>query len=189
MALTYPIVAELVRGRLQLGAKEKLRIQKLIPSGLQRLAEEVSQDTQKRRFLLTDRFTVTATPDATGAIDLTSLINSSGLMLDKIRYGAIYNGTDQRQLDYFSNSQFAEYSMAFANTYQTKFYRLTGRTLHAFRGDQTPITTDLNFQVPYTPTLSQMPENDLLTDLLDILGEMVTSGGLQGGVTRADENT
>lgn len=89
MSLTYPQVSAIVRGRLNLPTLAKLRIQKTIPNALQIFSERLALDANKRHVILTP-LSVTGTPTV-GILDLSTLVTSNRLMIDKLHLGHIYN--------------------------------------------------------------------------------------------------
>lgn len=89
MALSYPQAAEIVRGRLGLGPSSKLRIQKEVPNALQIFSERLATDENKRHLILTPR-TVVGTP-TNGILDLSTLVTSERIMIDKLHLGRIYH--------------------------------------------------------------------------------------------------
>jgi hypothetical protein len=87
--MTPAQASEIVRGRLQLPTSAKLRIQKNIPNALQIFSERIATDDNKRHIILTPK-TVTGTPTL-GVLDLADLIETTGIMVDKLHLGNIYN--------------------------------------------------------------------------------------------------
>lgn len=266
MALTYAQVADIVAGRLNLGSRDKLRIQKSIADALQIFSERIATDENKRHFILTPR-TVTGTPTA-GILDLSALITSNRIMIDKLHWGRIYNdgnktftsanvdtssdlvqiidngfvrglevtltttgtlpaplalatgyyigmtpfddenffwfATDQNDLEgtiinlttggtgthtvvvpdsdpaplqYLSNPHFTSFNQPWAaEGSQDKYWWLIGTMLYAFKANNTPITTALQFNVPHTAALAEFgtfaPLSQLQDEFIDVVTEL-----------------
>lgn len=258
--VTFRGIATTVRGRLNLPSMDILRIQKAIPNALQILSERLSMDENKRHIILTPR-TVTGTPTA-GILDLTALVTSNRLMIDKLHLGYIYNsptntftsgsvstvadtititnhgysnGTRVRfttsnalpaplaiSTDYYvlvsdantfqlytnpsdvdsivnltttgtgtqtiltpdladtqplmqkNNQDFAGFSMCFASSTADKFWWLVGNSLYAFDGQNNPIATALQFNVPHSLLLSEFNSNSAIASTEDELVDLVT---------------
>jgi len=87
-------VGILVEKRIGAEAASRLRLQTLIPTGLNNLAREVVNDYTKRRLLLTDQTLVTTGITASGGTyfaDLDSIISTYGVMVDYLQYGTVYH--------------------------------------------------------------------------------------------------
>ena len=94
MSLSAAQIGILVAKRLGAPPTERLRLQTLIPAGLEKLARQVAHDVTKRQYLMTDRAVVTAAITASGAdyfANLATIISSNGVMLDYLPFGTIYH--------------------------------------------------------------------------------------------------
>lgn len=97
MALTAAEIGLLVSNRLGVPAFERPRLQTLIDSGLEKLARQVVNDRLKRSYLMTNKSSVTASvarESLTKEVyyaDLSTIISTNGVMLDRLEDGVIYH--------------------------------------------------------------------------------------------------
>lgn len=94
MATNEEQLGILAAKRLNLPPTERLRLQTFIPNALNILARDCVNDVQKRYWLMTapDTVTATITSDTNGLYyaDLTTVINTYGVMKDYLQYGSIF---------------------------------------------------------------------------------------------------
>lgn len=92
--LTAQEIGILVSRRLRLPQSERPRIQTFIDEGLNSLAYNFVNDYEKRKWLVTDKSTVTAAITSSGKdyyADLSTVISSNGVMVDYLEYGQIFH--------------------------------------------------------------------------------------------------
>src|SRR5258708_3669168 len=93
MSLNEQIVGVQSCERLKLPLTNALRLQTYIGNALNNMAREVANDPLRRRLLLTDRTTATASITSSGQdyyASLTTLQTSRGVMLEYLQYGTIF---------------------------------------------------------------------------------------------------
>lgn len=86
-------IALLASKRLKQGASAIPTLMTYIPNALNNLGREIANDPFRRRLLQTDRSTVQADVASSGLsyyVDLSSLISSSGLMLEYMQLGTVF---------------------------------------------------------------------------------------------------
>jgi plastocyanin len=92
--LTAQEIGILVARRLRLPQSERPRIQTFIDEGLNALAYNFVNDYEKRKWLTTDKSSVTATVTNSGKdyyADLSTVISTNGVMIDYLEYGKIFH--------------------------------------------------------------------------------------------------
>jgi plastocyanin len=92
--MTPQEISLLVARRLRLPQSERPRIQTFIDEGLNTLAYQTANDRVKRKWLLTDKSTATATVTQSGKdyyADLSTLITTPGIMVDYLEYGKVFH--------------------------------------------------------------------------------------------------
>jgi len=85
-------VATAASKRLKMDGRDMLTLQSLIPSALNMLARHCADDRTKRRLLITDRDTTTATISGTDpySADLSTLQTTPQIMLDYLQFGTVF---------------------------------------------------------------------------------------------------
>lgn len=86
-------LAVLASKRLKMAGKSLLTLQSFIPNALNDLAQEVANSPKKRHLLMTDQSVVTASITSSTYnyyADLSTPIDTYGVMLDKIRLGTVF---------------------------------------------------------------------------------------------------
>ncbi len=102
MKLNDTSAAIAAQERLAWPPESVLRIQSMIPAALSNLAKAVSRDPKRKNLLMTDPdvVQVTVTPgveadiitgSVSGSSDLSSIVDTYGVMLDALQYGTIYH--------------------------------------------------------------------------------------------------
>lgn len=142
-------VGILLEKRLGRAAVSRLALQTLIPAGLNNLAYATVKDPDKRKDLVTDRDSVSTTIVASNSqyyANLSTLISTNGLMLDKLQFGTIYYFlTPQTFL--FSNVNTTTNRITFVNNHDfapgTRIWLTTTDTLPA------PFTVETDYYVNY----------------------------------------
>ena len=154
-------IAELVRRRFNGPEGDELRYIPLVDPALRQLSYDVARDPSLRNWLMTDPLTTTVTLDADGVADLTDLIEDPRILLECLQYGEIrppvsvsYSTQPFRMID---NSGMG----LLAGNYDSLVYKcyLDGVLLRTKSGDSnaTPLAGVMSFQVPYWPTIAQLP--------------------------------
>lgn len=169
--LTYPEISILVRNRLNLPASDRLRLQSLVNTALQRLGKQVAQDKDKRQYMLTDRATTTATLTG-GKVDLTSLIASTAIQLEYMMYGWIWPATGTSPLQWKRGPDLGTIAGPFDGVFPHCW--LEGKTLYTKGTNNAVLTGTLEFAVPFIATLAQLSStlNDDLLDLCVVLAQI-----------------
>lgn len=99
MKLTDTSAAIYAQERLSWPPETTLRIQSMIPAALSNLAKAVSRDPKRKNLLMTnpDMVQATVTPGVgsltgvtPGYADLSTIVDTYGVMLDALQYGTIY---------------------------------------------------------------------------------------------------
>jgi len=94
MSLNDLAVATLASKRLRMDGRSLLTLQSFVGNALNNLARQTANDDYKKRYLMTDPASVTATITNDSAFryyaDLSTVINSPQIMLDNLQYGTIY---------------------------------------------------------------------------------------------------
>lgn len=160
-ALNASDIAELVRRRFNGPEGDELRYIPLVDPALRQLSYDVARDPHLRHWLFTPRSTTTVALDANGVADLTDLIADPRILLECLRYGNIYppaaalSTQPMRMIDNAGQGQLQ-------GAYDGLIYKcwLEGTDLHTRSGDGnvTPLVGDLELEVNFWPTLSQLPE-------------------------------
>lgn len=166
--LNHSDIAELVRRRFNGPEGDELRYIPLVDPALRQLSYDVAADPALRNWLLTPRTTTTAALDADGVANLTALIASPRILIECLQYGDIYppasSGITQpmRMID---NSGMGQLQGPY-DSLVLKCW-LEGTELHtrSADGNVTPLSGSLEFEVPYWPTLTQLP-NSLVQKLV-----------------------
>lgn len=158
-SLTHSDVAELVRRRFNGPDGDELRYIPLVDPAIRHLAYEVAADPELRHWLLTDPATTTVALDANGVANLTALIASPRIILECLKYGSImppagYSTQPLRMLDNEGQGQLK----GMFDSLQGKFW-LNGTFLFTKRVNNAFMAGSLRLEVPYWPTLLQLPES------------------------------
>lgn len=94
MSLNDTQVAVLASKRLKMDGRSLLTLQSFVGNALNNLARQTANDDYKKRYLMTDPASVSATITNDSAFryyaDLATIINSPQIMLDCLQYGTIY---------------------------------------------------------------------------------------------------
>lgn len=160
--LDHSAIAQMVLRRFNGPQTDELRYIPLVDSALRQLAYDVAKDPSLRQWLMTDPATTTATLDGDGVADLTALIASPRILLECIQYGDIFPPVDPN----YSTQPFRLVEnigqLQLAGAYDALVFKATvdGFKLKTKSGDAnvTPLVGDISFQVPYWPSISQLPE-------------------------------
>lgn len=102
MALSDTELAIAACKRLKWPSSKTLAVQSMIPAALSNLAKQTARDPARRNLLMTDPATVQATvtpglavsttaAPQTGTVDLSSIVETYGVMVDTLRYGTIFH--------------------------------------------------------------------------------------------------
>lgn len=159
--LTTSDICESVRRRFGLPEGDALRFQPLVNPALRRLAYDVAKDSSLRDWLITDPSMTTTTLDGNGVADLTALIANPRILLECLKYGDILP-----PVGYPSTQPFRMIATTgqgqLSGAYDALVYKcfLNGVLLGTKSPDNnvTPLAGVISFQVPYWPTLVQLPE-------------------------------
>ena len=168
-ALNHSDIGELVRRRFNGPEGDEIRYIPLVDSALRQLAYDVAKDPSTRQWLMTDPSTTTATLDGDGIADLSTLITTPRILLECLQYGDIFPPVNPayptqpfRLVDQTGMIQLA-------GNYDALVLKATvdGHTLKTKSPDNnaTPLVGTISFQVPYWPTIAQLPE-PLVEDLV-----------------------
>jgi hypothetical protein len=172
-ALTHKSLAVIVRHQAGLPPHERLGLQALINPTLKQLARDVALDRRSRNFLLTDPATTTVTLDANGVADLSSLVSSQKILLDRLKFGEITHPDSDLPLDFIESSDLGGLDGGLDELFVQCW--LTGTLLYTKNTGADALSGDLSLAVPYIPTLLQLPEA-LEPKLIDMLVERVKIG-------------
>ena len=162
-------VCEMVRRRFNLPEGDELRFMPLVDPALRQLAYDVARDPSLRNYLMTDADTVTATLDADGIADLSTLVNTSPrILLECLCYGDVHpdpSWASQQPLR--EVSEMGQGLLAGAYDSLVYHYWLEGMNLNTRSPDNnvTPLVGTISFRTPYWPTLDQLP-NSLVQKLV-----------------------
>jgi hypothetical protein len=152
-------VGVLVRQRLGLPPSAALGFLPLIPAAILRTIEKAAARADLRPYTLTDPSTTTATLDANGVADLTTLITTPGILLNCVKYGDITH-PDYPQPLRFLNGGIAHGQFAGALDGLFPKCWLENNDLHTRVATEAALAGDLSLAVPYQQTLAQI--NDIL---------------------------
>ena len=86
---------------------------------------------------------------------------------------------NEQPLQMLSNPDFTAFPLNFADGANDKYWWLIGTSLYVYRGDGNPITTTIQFSVPYTASLTSFatsPIQELQDEFIDVLTELVAKG-------------
>lgn len=164
MAETHETIAIRVRRRLGLPESATLGLQPLVDVVLRRLCYDLAKDPNSRNWVLTSPATTTATLDANGVADLTTLIASPRIILECLRYGEITDPSNDLPMRFLAHTGQGLLAGAY-DSLQLKCW-LDGSSLYTKSSDNnaTPLSGPLSFSVPYWLTIAQL--NDSLTERL-----------------------
>ena len=157
-ALTEEQIALLVCKRLGLPPAARLRFVPLIPAGLLRTVRLAAADPTLRHLVWTDPATTTAALNASGVADLSTLVSTTRVQLDLLKYGEIRHADYSFPLRLIENSG----QGAFAGSLDDLFPKcwLTGKKLSTrVRSETSLLAGALSFAVPYWQTLAQLDES------------------------------
>jgi hypothetical protein len=161
MPLSYKKIGEFVRNRVGAPVRERFRLQTMVKDALQKLADKIPLDNNRRALLKTPRATTTATLTA-GVADLSTLVNSTPFInLNRIRFGEVYLGSSTVPLEWVPDSSTLVLEEAVDSDF--KVYWIEGTKLYT---KDATLAGTLSFAVPFVPTLSTLPR-DLETALVD----------------------
>lgn len=100
MAITDQSLAIAALKRLKLPPSYTLAVQSMIPAALSNLAKQVARDPRRRNLLMTDPTAVevdvteglltSASAGVAGSADLSTIVDTYGVMLDALIYGSIF---------------------------------------------------------------------------------------------------
>lgn len=169
--LNHSDIAELVRRRFNGPEGDELRYIPLVDPALRQLSYDVARDPGLRHWLMTDPTTTTATLDGNGVADLTALIADPRILLECLQYGNIFPpvnvslGYSTQPFRLIDNTG----QMQLAGNYDALVFKATldGFELKTKSADNnaTPLAGTISFEVPYWPTLAQLP-NSLVQKLV-----------------------
>lgn len=154
-SLTEKDIAIKIRRRMNATVSDRLRYHPLINDGSLTLAREVASDPTRRHLMLTNR--VAGIYDgATGICDLTALIATPRILLDKLPNGDIFHPSSSEPMIWQSGSivgNIGNYDNIYAHCW------LEGTNLYT-RGitDSDPTHHQLEFSVSYWATLALLQE-------------------------------
>lgn len=153
-ALTAAEIAIKIRRRMNAPVSDRLRYHPLINDALLLLAREVAGDKSRRHLMLTDKATTTVVL-AAGVADLTALIASPRILVDKLDCGEIYDPSNPNPL--VRRQQGAR-----PGNWDSIYlhYVLDGVKLKTQSSDNnvTPLIGPLSLAVPYWATLALLQE-------------------------------
>lgn len=160
--LNHSDIAEMVRRRFNLPEGAELQFVPLVDPALRQLAYDVARDSSLRQWLMTVPTATTVTLDADGVADLTALITDPRVLLECLQYGDIFplvaSGYPTQPFRLVDNVG----QLQLAGGYDALILKATvdGFSLKTKSpdGNVTPLVGDISFQVPYWPTLAQLPE-------------------------------
>lgn len=171
---THEQVSIMAAERLGLDESAALDLQPLVPSALNALSVEIASNPQKRQWLLTDPSTTTATLTSNAA-DISTLVSTNGVLKDFLRYGFIYyNSITGQALIWINQTGAGRLAGPFDSIFNHCY--LQGDTLYTRGPSVTALSGTLHFAVPYTPSLSQLPEQ-LVDDLVTTIVKLRTTRG------------
>jgi hypothetical protein len=171
-ALTYKALGVLVRHQLGLPNSARLGLQVLVNPTLKQLARDCALDRSLRRYVLTPPATTTVALDASGVADLSSLVTSSKIILDRLEFGEITHPDYELPLE-FSTTDIAELDSDLDELFPQCW--LIGDQLHTKGTGADPLAGSLSLAVPRIPTLAQLHEA-LEPKLIDMIAERVRAG-------------
>lgn len=141
-------------------------VAQLVFPAMNQLSESVGQVIDQRNYVMSDPTTVTATLDADGTTNLTTLIAEKGILLERLRFGEIKHPSSVYPLKPLGGSGEGSLPSNYSS-FGFLSYWVVGRTLSTRSSDnnQTPLTGDLSFAVPCVgglDTLSPQLEDNLV---------------------------
>lgn len=159
-ALTHNDIGEMVRRRFNGPPEDVLRYVPLVDSALRDLAYEVAANHQMRHWLLTDPASTTVALDANGVADLSPLITSPRILLECLKYGNIFppvNTAYPTQPFRMIDNPGQGLVKGMFDSLQPKCW-MEGVFLHTKRVRNAFMSGSIALEVPYWPTLAQLPE-------------------------------
>lgn len=160
--LDHSGIAQLVLRRFNGPQSDELRYIALVDSALRQLSYDVARDPKLRYWLFTPRTTTTATLDADGVADLSTLITTPRILLECLQHGNIYppasTGITQ-PMRLIDNPGMGQLQGAYDGLVLKCW--LEGPDLHtrSADGNANPLTGSLAFEVPYWASLTQLPDS------------------------------
>jgi hypothetical protein len=147
----------LVAKRLDADPADVLRFVPLVPAGILRTVRKCAARPGLRHLVWTDPASTTAALDGSGVADLSTLVTSTRIQLDLLKYGEIRHAGYDFPLRLLENSG----QGAFSGSLDTLFPKcwLTGQKLSTRVSSETNLLPGpLSLAVPYWMTLAQLPE-------------------------------
>ena len=145
--------------------------QQMFPA-IEELARTCASNSSLRHYFLTSPSSVTATLDADGVADLSSLITTNKIILDCLKYGEIYPPVS----DLYSTQPFkliegegqGKLSGMLDSLIQKAWIEGTSLKTKSPDNNITPMTGTITFRVPFIPDLDeiQSPLEGMLADIL-----------------------